>query len=142
MSWSGVAVERTADFVALVMDPPMGHPNRCKRPVILAFGGEPARVPEQIRQSVNPRGRRSRVAGKSYLDLRLRKQRRFVGVFCRIYPLVAFAIDPRLCRRSSDCTPMRITGTRAGWIGSTTNPARRISYDSATYPGRLIRHNK
>ena len=142
MSWSGVAVERTADFVALVMGPPMGHPNRRKRPVILTLGGEPARIPEQIRQSVNTCGRRPRVAGKSHLDLWFRKQRRFVGVFCRIYPLVAFAIDPTLCRRSSDCTPMRISGTRAVRISPTTNPAGRISYDSATYTGRLIRHNK
>jgi hypothetical protein len=125
MSRRRVAVKRTADFVALVMYSPMRNPNRGKCPVILTSGRETAGEPEQIRQPVDTRGRRSRVACQSNFDLGLRKQRRFVCVFCRIYPFVAFAVDLTLRRRSGDCTPMRISGPRTVRISPTTNPARR-----------------
>lgn len=71
MIWTWVAVKCAADFTTLIVYSPMRNPDRRKRPVILALRSEAARVSEQIRQSMDSRRQRSRVASESHLDLRL-----------------------------------------------------------------------
>ncbi len=84
--WTGVAVEDTADLAAVLACPPMRYPNRRQRPIVLALRGKAARILEQIRQAMNARRGRSRIARESHLELRLRKWRLFVVAFCRIRP--------------------------------------------------------
>jgi hypothetical protein len=94
MGRTGVAVERTADFVAPSVHLPMRDTNGWNGPVVLAPGGEAARKSEQVGQSVDPRGRGSLIACESDFDLCLGKYRRFVCAFCRICPLVAAVANP------------------------------------------------